>query len=90
MSAELTGAEDGVHVALEQGLELVQMRYVNAVGLLLWLVGMRLFGLRPGSGPWLGLFDRVVPALRRMESAVAPPFGQSIFAVAMPRPAVRR
>lgn len=66
------------------GLEPVRMRYVNATGLVLWVVGMRLLGMRPSPGPALTLFDRAVPVLAGAEARRPPPFGQSLFAVARP------
>lgn len=64
------------------GLETVELRYVNPVGLLAWIAGMRLLRRRPQAGPLLRAYDRVVPVLRRMEGSRRPPFGQSLFAVA--------
>lgn len=64
------------------GLQVEQLHHVNAVGLVGWIVLMRLMGRRPDQTP-LSLFDRaVVPVLRRVEARVHPPFGQSVFAVA--------
>lgn len=64
------------------GLQPALVRYQNSVGLLGWLVLMRLLGGRPSEGFALRAFDRgVVPVLRRLESRVRLPFGQSVFAV---------
>jgi len=64
------------------GYDVVAAHYVNAVGLLAWVVVMRLLRQRPGAGPVLWVFDRlVVPVLRRVGARVRPPFGQSVFAV---------
>lgn len=64
------------------GLDPVELRYVNAVGLVGWFVLMRLLGRRTDETP-LTFFDRwVVPVLRAVEARVRPPFGQSVFAVA--------
>lgn len=64
------------------GLEPVLVRYQNSVGLLGWIVLMRLLRQRPSEGLALRLFDRaVVPVLRRVEGRVQLPFGQSVFAV---------
>lgn len=64
-------------------LEVVVMRHVNFVGFFGWLLLMRLAHGQPGEGTALTVFDRyVVPTLRRVENVVAPPFGQSLFAVA--------
>jgi SAM-dependent methyltransferase len=69
--------------AYEQaGLDVEQLHYVNAPGLLAWYVGMRLLRMTPGEGPLLQVWDRaVVPAARRLESRRRPPFGQSVLAV---------
>lgn len=65
------------------GLRPVLVRYQNSAGLLGWLVLMRLLRGRPSEGPALRAFDRLgVPLLRRLESRVRLPFGQSVFAVA--------
>lgn len=68
------------------GFAVEELRYVNMVGALGWLVNGRL--LRPrglSTGPinaQIRLFDRyAVPVLRRLEEALRPPFGQSLVAV---------
>jgi SAM-dependent methyltransferase len=68
---------------LEQaGLEPVTVHYVNALGLLGWLVLIRLLRGRPKDGLPLRVFDRfIVPVLRRVERRRPPPFGQSVLAV---------
>lgn len=75
---------DTLRQAMERAaLTVEHIRYVNPVGLLAWLVGMRLCRLRPRNGPTLALWDRaVIPAARRLEEGRTPPFGQSVFAVA--------
>ena len=63
-------------------LEPELIRYVNAPGLPLWFVWMRLLGRRPSAGLALRLWDRlVVPVARAVEARVHPPFGQSVLAV---------
>jgi SAM-dependent methyltransferase len=65
------------------GLELQELRYVNAPGLVAWTVGMRLLGLSPREGPLLRAWDGVVvPPARALERHVRMPFGQSVLAVA--------
>ncbi|MGY1644398.1 class I SAM-dependent methyltransferase [Geodermatophilus sp. SYSU D00703] len=64
------------------GLRPVRLHYVNAVGLVGWIVLMRLMHRRTDQTP-LGFFDRrLVPVLRAAEARVHPPFGQSVLAVA--------
>ena len=70
------------------GLTVERMHYVNSLGLLAWLLVVRLLGQRPKEGLLLTVFDRgVVPVLRWAESRWRPPFGQSLFAVARTPPA---
>ena len=68
---------------LDAGLELEVLRYFNLPGLLGWwsaFVLLRTQGTM-GTAP-LGFYDRVVvPIARRIEDAVAPPFGNSVIAV---------
>jgi SAM-dependent methyltransferase len=65
------------------GLEPERLHYVNAVGLLGWFLLMRLLRRRTDQAP-VALFDRaVVPVLRRLESRIRPPFGQSVLGVAV-------
>jgi SAM-dependent methyltransferase len=64
------------------GLEVQELAYVNAPGLLGWLVAMKWFRRAPGEGVLLRAWDRVVvPVARRVEAVKAPPFGQSLLAV---------
>lgn len=64
------------------GLDPVLVRYQNSVGLLGWIVLMRLLRQRPSEGLALRVFDSVVvPGLRRLEGRVQLPIGQSVFAV---------
>jgi SAM-dependent methyltransferase len=75
---------DSLRTVLEgAGLEVERLHYVNSLGLVAWFVMMRLLGGQPQAGPALRFWDRfVIPVLRRVESRVRPPFGQSVFAVA--------
>jgi SAM-dependent methyltransferase len=69
---------------VEAGFELAELRYVNPVGALGWLVGMR---LRRGTA-WparsFGLFERIVPLVKPLD-ALRLPFGLSLWAVATRR-----
>lgn len=74
--------KDVVAAMTAAGLVPVDVRYVNPVGLVGWIVLMRLLGKRTDDTP-VAFFDRrVVPVLRRVERHVRPPFGQSVLAVA--------
>ena len=65
------------------GLQVERLHYVNSVGLLAWLLVVRLLRQRPKEGLLLRVFDGLaVPVLRGVESRWRPPFGQSLFAVA--------
>jgi XTP/dITP diphosphohydrolase len=65
------------------GLEPIDLRYVNAVGAVAWWVFARQLRRNPTSPRSASLFDRLaVPVVRRVESRVRLPFGQSLFAVA--------
>jgi len=64
------------------GITVEQLHYVNAPGLLAWVVGMKWLRQQPREGIALTAWDRlIVPAARRVESLKAPPFGQSVLAV---------
>ena len=63
------------------GLDVESIRYVNAPGLLAWFLLVRVLGRRPDVGPLMRGWDRfLVPMIRAVESRLAPPFGQSVFA----------
>lgn len=66
----------------EAGLQVEQLHYVNAPGLMAWFLGMRVMGMTPKYGPTVKVWDAVVvPTARALETRVRPPFGQSVFAV---------
>jgi SAM-dependent methyltransferase len=63
-------------------LEISELRYVNAVGVLGWLLIARLLGRSPTVGGKLKIFDRgLLPILRSVEGVVRMPVGLSVFAV---------
>jgi hypothetical protein len=58
------------------------VRYVNFIGLILWIVLVRGLHQPPRNSAALRLYDRlVVPLVARLEARVRFPFGQSVFAV---------
>jgi hypothetical protein len=64
------------------GIAVQRIEYVNAIGLPLWILTMKWLRLRVRDGMALRAWDRtVVPVARRLESALSPPFGQSVVAV---------
>jgi SAM-dependent methyltransferase len=78
MSAALTQA----------GLEVVQVRYANSLGLLCYYAFTSLLRKQPTTGGTISFYDRlVVPVVRVLERLAGrrPPFGQSVFAVARVR-----
>ncbi len=71
------------------GFRVVHSRYMNAIGAVGWFVNGRVFKPKHLSTPSLNtqlvLFSRLlVPGIRLVESVLAPPFGQSLMAVATP------
>jgi len=74
--ATLAEAYDAAEIAVER------LDYVNAPGLLAWVVGMKWLRREPREGVVLRAWDRlVVPAARRVEEVRRPPFGQSLLGV---------
>ncbi len=58
------------------------MKYMNMVGCLGWWMNAKVLKKTEQSEGQIKLFDSViVPVLSRLEAAIPPPFGQSIFAV---------
>ena len=64
------------------GYDVADLRYINSVGALAWLVVARLLGRAPTGGTSVKIYDSYfVPVLKRIERRWAMPFGQSVFAV---------
>ena len=69
-------------LATAAGLRVRRLRYMNAAGFFGWWTNSRIFRREAQSARQIELFDRYfVPLMSRLESAVPPPFGQSLFAV---------
>ena len=69
-------------LAAEAGLNVEKLRFMNLVGFFGWWMNARVFRMEIQSSAQIAIFDNcVVPVLSRIESAIAPPFGQSLFAV---------
>lgn len=73
-----------LHAKLERaGFRDIQLRRMNALGVLSWWVAGRVLRRRtlaPGS---VRAYDRwLIPVIRRMESTREPPFGQNLLAIA--------
>jgi hypothetical protein len=69
----------------DAGLEVVEVRYANSLGLLCYYAFTSLLKKQPSTGGTMSFYDRlVVPLVRLLERAIGdrPPFGQSVVAVA--------
>jgi hypothetical protein len=76
-----------IDLAGAAGLEVKTARYMNMAGFFGWWVNSHLFRRESQSLKQIEFFDRfVVPIVSRVEAAVPPPFGQSLFA-ALRKPA---
>jgi SAM-dependent methyltransferase len=66
------------------GLRIERIHYVNWLGLLAWIVMMKWLKGRPRESLLLRIWDAaVIPLVRATERWLRPPFGQSVFAVAV-------
>ncbi|QGG96137.1 glycosyltransferase [Actinomarinicola tropica] len=66
----------------QAGFDVVDARYVNALGAVAWFVYARLLRQVPTRPLSAGLYDRLaVPLVRRMEAGRSVPVGQSVLAV---------
>lgn len=68
-------------LAAAAGFAVRKARYINALGFFGWWANSWLFRREAQSELQISVFDRLVPALARLEAAVPPPFGQSLLAV---------
>ena len=76
-----------VRLAEDAGLAIDKLHYVNAVGFFGWWMNARVLKRETQSDGQIAVFDRwLVPIFSALESAVKPPFGQSLLAV-LRRPA---
>jgi ubiquinone/menaquinone biosynthesis C-methylase UbiE len=68
----------------EAGLEVVDVRYANSLGLVCYYAFTSLLRKQPAKGATMTFYDsRVVPVVRSVERRIKrPPFGQSVVAVA--------
>lgn len=65
------------------GFDVMDLRYVNALGGLTWWLFARQLGVVPRTSRTVWAYDRIVtPIMRRVESRLRLPFGQSAFCVA--------
>ncbi len=66
----------------DAGLEWIEGRYSNAVGLVGWWFNSVVLKKTAVPGDQAVMFNRVVPLLSRLEKWIRPPFGQSVIGVA--------
>jgi SAM-dependent methyltransferase len=67
------------------GLEVVDVRYANSLGLICYYAFTSLLRRQPSTGGTMSFYDRlVVPLVRMAERLIGdrPPFGQSVVAIA--------
>ncbi len=70
---------------LTHGLSLHRLEYMNLAGFFGWLINARLLKRAEQSPAQVAFYDRVVvPVMRRFESVIPLPIGQSLFVVAGP------
>jgi hypothetical protein len=67
----------------EAGLEVVDVRYANSLGLICYYAFTSVLRRQPRTGGTINFYDRlVVPFVRGIERLMGPPpFGQSVVAV---------
>ncbi|MGD0579907.1 MAG: methyltransferase domain-containing protein [Bryobacteraceae bacterium] len=69
-------------LAAATGFRVTTLRFMNTVGFFGWWVNAHIFRRTEQSEAQIRVFDRyIVPLLRRVETALPPPFGQSLFVV---------
>lgn len=66
----------------DAGLHIEQLCYVNALGVLGWYLNSRILRRQLLPKNQLSAFNALAPLLRRIESRIPPPFGQSLLCVA--------
>lgn len=77
------GRSDTKRLLCDAGLRIEVFQNMNFVGFFGWLVNARILKRAAQSPDQVAFFDKfVVPVVRRVESVVPPPFGQSLFAAA--------
>lgn len=71
---------------LEAGFEIETLHYLNMVGVAAWFAAGRILHRTTLKRGQVRFYDRlVIPWLRRIESLVRPPIGQSLLAIARKR-----
>ncbi len=71
---------------LEAGFEIETLHYLNVIGVAAWFAAGRILRRTTLERDQVRFYDRfVIPWLRRIESLVRPPIGQSLLAIARKR-----
>jgi SAM-dependent methyltransferase len=69
-------------LAKDQGFRIRVLRYINSVGFVGWWLNAKVLKKTQQSEDQIKFFDsKIVPIMSRIEAAIEPPFGQSLFAV---------
>jgi SAM-dependent methyltransferase len=67
----------------EAGFQIAELRYLNSAGVAAWFLAGRVLRRTTLGRRQVRFYDRwVIPWLRRVESVVRPPIGQSLLAIA--------
>lgn len=70
------------HLAVEAGLRVAKMRYLNSAGFFAWWASSKIWKREFHSERQIEWYDRYcIPLIERLEKRINPPFGQSLFAV---------
>ena len=71
---------------LEQaGFEVEDLRFLNRLGAIGWFVNGRILRREIIPSGQLGFYEKIIPWVRRAESLLPLPFGQSLVAIARKR-----
>lgn len=65
----------------KSGFTVIRSRYLNFTGTFGWFLNGNILGRQVISGNHLGLYDKIVPILRLLESFFSAPFGLSVLLV---------
>jgi len=69
-------------LALDNGLQIVNIQHVNLLGSLAWAVVAKLARQAPTQSGLTSIWDKhVIPKIQRIEKSVSVPFGQSLLSI---------
>ena len=67
----------------DNGFRIASIRYMNALGVLAWMLSGKVLKRKTLGRKQVQFYDRaIIPVLRRVESIIPPPIGQSLIVVA--------